>query len=36
MLEERSKFARLIKDFFAAGDNLQNLELNEEWRRRTR
>jgi len=36
MLEERGKFDRLIKDFFAAGDDLRALELKEEWRRRTR
>ena len=36
MLEERSKFNRLIKDFFDAGSDLRALELKEEWRRRTR
>jgi len=36
MLEEQSKFSRLIKDFFDAGDDLRSLELKEEWRRRTR
>lgn len=36
MLEERSKFARLMKDFFDAGDDLRSLELKQEWRRRTR
>jgi pimeloyl-ACP methyl ester carboxylesterase len=36
MLEERSKFNRLLKDFLAAGHDLRSLELREEWRRRTR
>jgi pimeloyl-ACP methyl ester carboxylesterase len=36
MLEERNKFNRLLKDFFATGDNLRALELKEEWRRRSR
>jgi pimeloyl-ACP methyl ester carboxylesterase len=36
MLEERGKFSRLIKGFFEAGDDLRDLELKEEWRRRTR
>lgn len=36
MLEERSKFIRLMKDFFEAGDDLRSLELKQEWRRRTR
>ena len=36
MLEERSRFSRLIKAFFDAGDDLRGLELKDEWRRRTR
>ena len=36
MIEERSKFFRLMKDFFFAGDDLRSLELKAEWRRRTR
>ena len=36
MLEERSKFNRLLKDFLFAGDDLASLELKEEWQRRFR
>jgi pimeloyl-ACP methyl ester carboxylesterase len=40
MLEETNKFNRLLKDFLEVGDNdlsaLSNLELKEEWKRRTR
>lgn len=31
MLEERSKFNRLLMDFLDAGDDLTSLELKEEW-----
>ncbi|MEJ2556057.1 MAG: alpha/beta fold hydrolase [Anaerolineae bacterium] len=36
MLEEANKFNRLLKDFLEAGDDLSDLELKEEWKRRTR
>ncbi len=36
MLEEASKFHRLLKDFLDVDQDLSVLELKEEWRRRTR
>ncbi len=36
MLEEATKFQRLLKDFLEVTDDLTTLELKEEWRRRTR
>jgi pimeloyl-ACP methyl ester carboxylesterase len=36
MLEEANKFNRLLRDFLDAGDDLQALELKDEWRRRVR
>lgn len=36
MLDEATKFNRLVKDFLAVEDDLSLLELKEEWRRRTR
>jgi pimeloyl-ACP methyl ester carboxylesterase len=36
MLDEASKFQRLLKDFLDVEDDLSVLELKEEWRRRTR
>jgi pimeloyl-ACP methyl ester carboxylesterase len=36
MLEERTKFNRLLKSFLESGDNLASLELKEEWQRRLR
>ncbi len=36
MLEERNKFNRLLMDFLNAGDDLDSLELKEEWQRRLR
>jgi pimeloyl-ACP methyl ester carboxylesterase len=36
MLEERSKFNRLLMDFLDAGDDLSSLKLKEEWQRRQR
>lgn len=36
MLEERNKFNRLLMDFLEAGDDLESLELKEEWQRRLR
>jgi pimeloyl-ACP methyl ester carboxylesterase len=36
MLEERSKFNRLLMDFLDAGEDLASLELKEEWHRRLR
>jgi pimeloyl-ACP methyl ester carboxylesterase len=38
MLDEASKFNRLLADFLAlkSGEDLKNLELKEEWRRRVR
>jgi len=36
MLEERNKFNRLLMDFLDAGDDLDSLELKEEWQRRLR
>jgi pimeloyl-ACP methyl ester carboxylesterase len=36
MLDEKSKFNRLLKDFLDTDMNLEDLELKEEWRRRTR
>jgi pimeloyl-ACP methyl ester carboxylesterase len=36
MLEDQNKFNRLLKDFLDAGDDLNSLELKEEWQRRLR
>jgi pimeloyl-ACP methyl ester carboxylesterase len=36
MLEERSKFNRLLMDFLDVGDDLSSLEMKEEWQRRQR
>jgi pimeloyl-ACP methyl ester carboxylesterase len=36
MLEEQSKFNRLLIDFLEAGDDLASLALKEEWQRRLR
>ncbi|MCB0153833.1 MAG: alpha/beta hydrolase [Anaerolineae bacterium] len=36
MLDEATKFQRLLKDFLEVKDDLSVLELKEEWRRRTR
>ncbi len=36
MLDEASKFTRLLLDFIQAGDDLDSLALKEQWRRRTR
>jgi pimeloyl-ACP methyl ester carboxylesterase len=36
MLEEANKFNRLLRDFLEAGDDLSELTLKEEWKRRTR
>ncbi len=36
MLDEASKFQRLLKDFLEVDTDLSALELKEEWRRRTR
>lgn len=36
MLQERSKFNRLVMDFLDAGDDLASLEFKEEWQRRLR
>ena len=36
MLQERSKFNRLVLDFLEAGDDLTSLEFKEEWQRRLR
>ena len=36
MLDEASKFTRLLLDFIDAGDDLDAIELKEQWRRRTR
>ena len=36
MLDEAPKFARLLLDFVDAEDDLEAIELKEEWRRRTR
>lgn len=36
MLEERNKFNRLLKSFLEAGDDLDSLELKDEWHRRLR
>jgi len=36
MLEERNKFNRLLMDFLDAGDDLDSLELKDEWQRRLR
>jgi len=36
MLEERNKFNRLLMDFLDAGDDLDSLELKDEWHRRLR
>lgn len=36
MLDEASKFNRLLKDFLDLEDDLSSLELKEEWQRRTR
>ncbi len=36
MLEETPKFTRLLMDFMEAGNNLAQLELKEEWKRKLR
>jgi pimeloyl-ACP methyl ester carboxylesterase len=36
MLEEANKFNRLLKDFLETDDDLSELTLKEEWKRRTR
>jgi hypothetical protein len=36
MLDETSKFTRLLVDFVDAGEDLEAIELKEQWRRRTR
>ena len=36
MLEEQNKFNRLLKEFLDAGDDLNSLELKDEWQRRLR
>jgi len=36
MLDETSKFTRLLVDFIDAGDDLDAIELKEQWRRRPR
>ncbi|RLD00574.1 MAG: hypothetical protein DRI77_00200 [Chloroflexi bacterium] len=36
MLEEQNKFNRLLMDFLDAGDDLDSLELKDEWQRRLR
>jgi pimeloyl-ACP methyl ester carboxylesterase len=36
MLDEANKFNRLLKDFLETGDDLSELTLKEEWKRRTR
>ncbi|MEM7343658.1 MAG: alpha/beta hydrolase [Chloroflexota bacterium] len=36
MLDEAAKFHRLLQDFLETNENLSDLELKEEWRRRTR
>jgi hypothetical protein len=36
MLDEATKFTRLLKDFLDIETDLSALELKEEWRRRTR
>jgi len=36
MLDEANKFSRLLRQFLEIGDDLQALELKEEWRRRMR
>jgi len=36
MLQEQSKFNRLVLDFLEAGDDLTSLEFKEEWQRRLR
>jgi len=36
MLDETSKFTRLLMDFIDAGDDLDAIELKDQWRRRTR
>jgi pimeloyl-ACP methyl ester carboxylesterase len=36
MLDDSNKFNRLLRDFLDAGEDLQALELKEEWRRRVR
>jgi pimeloyl-ACP methyl ester carboxylesterase len=36
MLEEQNKFNRLLKDFLDVGDDLNSLELKDEWQRRLR
>lgn len=36
MLDESSKFNRLLKDFFAKDASIESLDIKEEWRRRIR
>ncbi len=36
MLDETSKFSRLLMDFIDAGDDLDSIEVKDQWRRRTR
>lgn len=36
MLEQQNKFNRLLMEFLRVGDNLDSLELKEEWQRRLR
>jgi pimeloyl-ACP methyl ester carboxylesterase len=36
MLEKQNKFNRLLMEFLDAGEDLESLELKEEWRRRLR
>lgn len=36
MLDETSKFTRLLMDFIDTGDDLEALEVKDQWRRRTR
>ncbi len=36
MLDETSKFTRLLLDFIDAGKDLENIEIKDQWRRRTR
>jgi pimeloyl-ACP methyl ester carboxylesterase len=35
MLDDASKFNRLLRNFLKLGEDLQNLQVKEEWRRRT-
>jgi hypothetical protein len=36
MLEEQNKFNRLLMEFLEVGEDLNSLELKEEWQRRLR